>query len=290
MKRIFYLTLTVVTLGFLFSCEPVEDRESLPAITLTPETLNFSVVQNPLKNNEVTFTNLDPKVIPYWSYSDGNGELGHYNSNVQKVFLPFAGTYTVNFTALTPGGSVYAKPVTVVVDQNDSAYFSDPRWGYLTNGEDGKTWVLDMVKPLSFLGKPEGYVNIAVSGEGWYPFLSEIPWAGLEDKNWGEVTFNLDGGYNVSVTQTSPVAGSTAQTTTKGSYTFQLTDDSVDDKLIFNGGLEMLHPNEASYFSPSFSFSNIKIVQLTDDSLCYIAIRADNDWLIYHFIPKPTPN
>ena len=161
MKRILLIIIAVVAFGSFLSCEPAEDRESLPALTLTPETLKFSVVQNPANNNEVKLTNLDLAVIPYWTYSDANGELGHYNTDEQIIFFPFAGTYTVNFTALTPGGSVYANPVTIVVNENDPSYFSDPMWNNLTNGAEGKTWVLDMSDPIAWgalnLAGPEQY-------------------------------------------------------------------------------------------------------------------------------------
>jgi hypothetical protein len=36
----------------------------------------------------------------------------------------------------------------------------------------------------------------------WWPGSSDISWSGIENKDWGEVTFDLNGGYNISVTQT----------------------------------------------------------------------------------------
>ncbi|MCV9927719.1 hypothetical protein OIU83_08660 [Flavobacterium sp. LS1R49] len=287
MKRIIPILIAIITLGSVFSCEPIDDRKSLPAVTLSPSTLKFSVTQNALNSNEVILKNLDPDVIPYWKYIDENGnELGHSNKNDDKIVLPFAGKYMVYYTAYARGGSVEAAPITVDIEQNDETFFNDARWNMLTNGEAGKTWVLYMLQPLEFIGNTPGYVNRAVSGPGWWPLFSEISWAGLEDKDWGEITFDLNGGYNVSVTQTSPVAGSTQKTTKKGTYNFSLTDGSTNDRIAFNGGTEMLHPSGASYFSNSFSFTNVKIVELTDNSLCFIAIRADNDYLIYHLVPK----
>lgn len=289
MKRKLYALVAVIALGTLFSCEPVEDRNSLPELTLTPETLKFSVVQNPEKNNEVKLTNLDPTVIPYWSYSDANGELGHYNTNEQTVFFPFAGNYTVNFTAFTRGGAVYANPVNVKVDQNDTSYFSDPKWNLLTNGVAGKTWVVNFVteSPFAFVGA--GYINTTVQGDwAWFPgSVNDVSWSGIEVKDWGEVTFDLNGGYNISVTQTSLETGSTAKTTTKGTYTFQRTDDFTNDRLILNGGIEMLHTN--AYYKETmsgFSFSNVRLIELTATSLRYAIIRNDGVQVVMNLIPK----
>lgn len=289
MKRILYIVLVVVTMGsILFSCEPVEDRDSLPAVTLTPSTLKFSVTQNPANTNEVILKNPDPTVIPFWRYVDANGnELGHSNKNDDKIVFPFAGKYTFYYTAYERGGSVEAAPVTVTIAQNDETFFADERWNLLTNGAAGKTWILYMTAPLEFIGKPATpYQNIAVSGHGWWPNLSDISWAGLENKDWGEVTFNLNGGYNVSVTQTDPTLGSTVKTTKTGTFNFGLTNGQTNDRIIFNGGTEMLHPSVASYFSSSFSFTNIQIVELTETTLAFIAIRADGDNLIYHLVAK----
>lgn len=289
MKRILYVVLAAITIGsMLFSCEPVEDRESLPAVTLTPSTLKFSVKPTAENPNVVVLKNEDPTVIPYWKYVDGNGnEIGHSNKSEEKIVFPFAGKYTVYYTGYVRGGSVDAAPVTVNIAQNDETQFADPRWNLLTNGATGKTWVLYMTAPLEFIGKPATpYENIATSGHGWWPNLSDISWAGLENKDWGEVTFNLNGGYNVSVTQTNPTVGSAVKTTKTGTFNLNLTTGQKNDKIVFNGGTEMLHPNEASYFSPAFSFTNIQIVELTETTMAFIAIRADNDYLIYHLVVK----
>jgi hypothetical protein len=287
MKRTLYIIIAAITIGSgLYSCEPVEDRESLDAVTLTPATTKFSITQNPANDHEVIVKNEDPSVIPYWHYIDSKGnELGHSNKGDDKIILPFGGSYKIYYTAYTRGGAVQADPVSVTVAKNDDAYFSDPRWGNLTNGIAGKTWVLDMIKPLEFVDS--NYINSTLSPAGWWPVLTDISWAGLENKNWGEITFDLNGGYNVSVTQTNPKLGSTVQTTKKATFNFTLTTESRNDRIVFNGGTEMLHPNEASYFSSASSFANVKIVELTPITLSFLAIRADGGYLVYHLIVKP---
>ena len=82
MKRIFQILITLMVLGSFFSCEPVENRDSLPEINKTASTLNFSVSIDANNKNKVILVNNDSDVIPYWRYTDALGnELGHYNAN-----------------------------------------------------------------------------------------------------------------------------------------------------------------------------------------------------------------
>ncbi|MBA0882977.1 hypothetical protein [Flavobacterium undicola] len=286
MKNIFLTVIAIIAMGSLFSCEPVEDRNSLPAMSLMSTDLNFTAVVN---GNTIQLKNLTPDVIPYWSYVDSKGnELGHSNLNETSIPMPFAGTYTINFSAYTQGGSVTATK-TVTISKNDQTLFSDPRWAMLTNGVVGKTWVFNMVteSPFAFVGG--GYINKTVEGDwAWYPgSINDVSWSGVENKNWGEVTFDLNGGYNVKVTQTSLTTGSTVKTTKSGTYNFSLTTGSTNDRIILNGGIEMLHLN--AYYNDvmsGFSFSNVRLIELTASSLRYAAIRNDGVQVVMNLVPK----
>lgn len=286
MKNIFLTLIAIITVGSLFSCEPVEDRNSLPAMTLKSTDLNFTAVAN---GNTIELKNLTPDVIPYWSYVDSKGnELGHSNLNETTIPMPFAGTYTINFSAYTKGGSVTATK-TVTISKNDQTLFNDPRWVMLTNGIAGKTWVFNMVteSPFAFVGG--GYINKTVEGDwAWYPgSINDVSWSGVENKDWGEVTFDLNGGYNVKVTQTSLTTGSSVKTTQSGTYNFSLTTGSTNDRIILNGGIEMLHLN--AYYNDvmsGFSFSNVRLIELTASSLRYAAIRNDGVQVVMNLVPK----
>jgi hypothetical protein len=286
MKNIFLTVIAIIAVGSLFSCEPVEDRNSLPAMSLMSTDLNFTAVVN---GNTIQLKNLTPDVIPYWSYVDSKGnELGHSNLNETTIPMPFAGTYTINFSAYTQGGSVTATK-TVTISKNDQTLFSDPRWAMLTNGIAGKTWVFNMVteSPFAFVGG--GYINKTVEGDwAWYPgSINDVSWSGVENKNWGEVTFDLNGGYNVKVTQTSLTTGSAVKTTKSGTYNFSLTTGSTNDRIILNGGIEMLHLN--AYYNDvmsGFSFSNVRLIELTASSLRYAAIRNDGVQVVMNLVPK----
>ncbi len=284
MKRILYIVLAAVTIGsMLFSCEPVEDRDSLPAVTLTPSTLKFSVTQNPANTNEVILSNPDPSVIPYWKYVDGNGnELGHSNKSSDKIALPFAGKYTVYYTAYTRGGSVEATPVEVTVTENDEEYFSNPKWGMLTNGVTGKNWVLDFIDPVGWAGLD--YPAASGDNWNWFPDYASNSWV-MPNKNWGEMHFDLNGGYNTSVIQTA--LASAQQTTKSGTYNF----DIANNKLTFNGGVEMLYGGD--YYGDVSNWYSVKVVELSATSLRLAVIRDKSRTgegvclIVFHYKPKP---
>ncbi|KFF04731.1 hypothetical protein [Flavobacterium reichenbachii] len=292
MKRILYILITAVTIGTgLFSCEPLEDRDSLPAINYTEATLNHTEV---LTDNTLTLTNNDKDVISYWSVVDNatKVELGHYNGNNAQAIIPFKGSYSVTYTAYTRGGIIATAPKTITVLKTDlSSITKDPRWGMLTNGAAGKTWVIKMANPIGFAGP--AYLNTTVGdtgGDAWTYFpgsINEILWSGIEVKDWGEITFDLNEGYNVTVKQTSLTTGSTAQTTTKGTFTYTLSSDFKKDFLDFNGGTKMLYQN--AYYTqqaPGFSFSRVRLVEITATSLKYAMLRDDGAQVIVSLIPK----
>ena len=281
MKRIVVIFLTVFTTVFC-SCESSD--EELPQINLDGADLNFSVTQNAQKDNDLTMTSNDESVIPYWSYTDAGGnELGHSNKAEFSVTMPFAGDYYVNYTAYTKGGAVEADPVKVTVSANDEEFFSDPEWAILTNGVAGKTWELDMSSPIGWAGFdfPRGpedgdYWN-------WYPDYAGNEWV-MAAKNWGEMTFNLDGGYNVSVTQTA--LNSADQTTSTGSFSYNIEEHSIN----FNGGVELLYGGD--YYPDVSNWTSVEVIELSEDSMRLAVIRDQsrsgegNAKIVFHFKPK----
>ncbi|TDO84081.1 hypothetical protein EV143_101526 [Flavobacterium chryseum] len=285
MKRILYILIAAVTIGsLLFSCEPVEDRESLDAITLTPANTKFSVTQNPANDHEVILKNQDPNVIPYWKYVDSKGnELGHSNKNDDKVVFPFGGTYNIYYTAYTRGGSVDATaPVSVTVAANDETYFSDPKWAMLTNGSAGKTWVLDFDSPIGWAGLDFP----AASGDNWnwYPDYASNSWV-MPNKDWGEMRFDLSGGYNVTVKQTAQTTA--AQTTKAGLFAF----DMANNKMSFLNGAELLYGGD--YYPDVSNWSSLKVIELTPTSLRLSVLRDQSRTgegkaqIVFHYKPKP---
>jgi len=266
----------------LTGCESQDD--SLPTVNLEATDLNFSVTQDPQRDNDLTMSSSDESVIPYWSYTDSNGnELGHSNQAGFNVTLPFAGTYLVNYTAYTQGGAVEAAPVEVTVSKNDEEFFSAEEWRLLTGGVAGKTWVLDMNSPIGWAGLdfPRGpedgdYWN-------WYPDYAGNEWV-MPSKDWGEMTFNLDGGYNVSVTQTA--LNSDEQKTTSGSFGYTIDEHTIN----FNGGVELLYGGD--YYPDVANWKTVKVLELSEESMRLSVIRdqsrsnEDPAQIVFHFKPK----
>ena len=277
MKHIFKTLIAIIAMSSLFSCEPTEDRTSLPAIDRTAADLHFAVTPSTSNPNKVEFKNLDTDVIPYWSYTDAVGnEIAHYNTNNVAVTLPFAGTYYVNYTAYVRGGAVPATPVKVVIKSNDASYFSNPKWNLLTNGVGGKTWVLDMVAPMGFAAG--NYTGPGTGDWNWFPDLASNGWI-MENKDWGQMYFDLNGGYHTTVKQTSTAGGSNAQTTKSATFTF----DTSTNKIIFNGGVQLLYGG--TYDVPNYSSG--LITELTANYMSIGVFRSDGVLLVYHYIPKP---
>jgi len=265
MKQITKMLAAVAAFGMLFSCEPVENREELPAISLKAADLNISVTQDASNPNLVTMTNLTDDVIPYWSYTDASGnELGHSNQNQVSTTFPFAGTYKVYFTAYTRGGGVAAEPVTVTISQNNEEYFSDPAWSLLTNGVSGKTWVLDMASPIGWAGLDYPHNTSGADYWNWFPDYAGNEWV-MPMKDWGKMTFDLNGGYNVSVTQTALTTND--QITKTGSFSF----DIASHRLVFNGGVEMLYGGD--YYPDVSNWTSVNVMELTSTSLRMGVVR-----------------
>lgn len=281
MKRILYIVLVTLTMGVTFvSCE---SDVSLPAIDTTAADLNFAAKQNISDEHNVLLTSDNPTVIPYWKFVDSKGnELGHSNKSNDEFSFPFAGKYSIYFTAFTRGGAVEADPIIVEVSKNDEEFFSDPKWNMLANGVAGKTWVLDMVDPVGWAGLD--YPATSGDNWSWLPDYASNSWV-MADKNWGEMYFDLDGGYNVSVTQTA--ISDDKQTTKVGTYALDLKNN----KLSFNGGVEMLYGGD--YYGDVGNWTTVKITELTATSLRLAVVRnqsrkgEDICLIVFHYKLKP---
>ncbi len=284
MKRKLYILVAAIALGSLFSCEPVEDRDSLPAITYTEATLNHTEV---VTGNTLTMTNSDKDVTPYWSVTDATGtELGHFNANSSSVIIPFKGTYTVTYIAYTRGGALYTQPKTITIVKTDlSSITTDPKWAMLTNGAAGKTWVLNMANPVGWAGLE--YPGTSGDNWNWFPDYASNSWV-MENKDWGEMHFDLNEAYNVSVKQTAIVG--TSQTNKSGTFVF----DIPNNKLIFNGGVEMLYGGD--YYADVSNWTSVHVIKITETELELGVVRDQSRkgegkcQIVFRYKPKPAVN
>jgi hypothetical protein len=282
MKRKLYTLVAAVVLGTLFSCEPIEDRNSLPEMTYTEATLHHTEV---VTDNTLLLTNNDKDVVAYWTVTDATGaNFGHFNGNSTPVTIPFKGTYTVTYTGYTRAGAVFTSPKTITVLKTDlSSITTDPKWAILANGAAGKTWVLDMSGPVGWAGLD--YPAKSGDNWAWLPAITDISWAGFEIKDWGEMRFDLNEAYNVSVTQTAYVG--TSQTTKAGTFAF----DIANDKITFDGGVEVLHGG--NYYEDVSNWTTVHVIELTETSMRLGVIRDQSRsgegkcQIVFHYKPKP---
>lgn len=280
MKKIISLLAAFVAIGSLVSCEPNVDEESLPA-PVDASKIDISVTAD--ANNLVTMTNNTPGTIAYWQYKDSQGNLmGTSNLKEAKIMFPFSGTYDIFFTAYSKGGAVEAEPVSITLENTNAAYFVEPEWEMLTKKVAGKTWVLDMASPIGWAG-----LDFTYKEEGdvwsWLPTYAEAGWS-MENKDWGEMTFDLDGAYNISVTQTALTDNS--QTTQTGTFTY----DIAKRKMILNGGVQLLIGGD---YRPDVSdWSTLNVVELTETSMRLSVIRDQarsgegKCQIVFHYKPK----
>ncbi|WP_031427907.1 hypothetical protein [Flavimarina sp. Hel_I_48] len=280
--RTILLKLLVFGAVILTSCDSQDDE--LPQINLQAADLNFTVIQDPQRDNDLSMTSNDKSMIPYWSYTDASGnELGHSNKSNFSITLPFAGSYFVNYIVYTQGGAVEATPVKVDVSENDEEFFSAEEWQMLTNGVEGKTWVLNMVNPIGYAGLDFPYGPENGDYWNWYPDYVGNEWL-LEQKDWGEMTFDLDGGYNVSVIQTA--LNSSEQKTTSGSFGYAIEDHAIS----FNGGVELLYGGD--YYADVSNWKSVNVIELTENSMRLAVIRDQSRsgegpaQIVFHFKPK----
>jgi len=284
MKKIIKLLAAFVAMATVVACEPVEDRDNLPAKGLEASQIAITVTHDAVNQNLVTMQNNTPGITPYWSYVDSKGnEIGHSNQNNVEVMFPFAGTYKIQFTAFTRGGGVEAAPVTVTINENNEASFSDPKWDLLTNGTAGKTWVLDMESPIGWAGFKYPENTADPDGWNWFPDYAGNSWV-MPNKNWGEMTFDLNGAYNVNVIQTA--LEDDTQTNRSGSFSFNIAANTMS----FNGAAELLHGGD--YYLDASNWRSLKVVELTEGSLRLSVVRdqsrkaEDPCQIVFHFKPK----
>jgi len=134
MKTIIYCSLAMMLL--FASCKTIEDRVS-PGGVLAASQLQIAVIQNPAGSNTVIFQNNTPGVLMYWDYGSGVG-----SAQSDTIYVPFAGTFKLKYTAFCGGGTV-TDSTTFKVANNDTNYFKiNPAWYAVTNKGKPMTWVL----------------------------------------------------------------------------------------------------------------------------------------------------
>lgn len=251
-----FIAVTLVLL--VASCSPSQDKANLPE-PLSRDALKFSVTQKSGEDNVVYLQSQTNGVIPYWDF--GSGTSIQVNDT---VIFPFSGDYVIHYDASTAGGFVEGDSVTVHVTTTNLSYLTDPSWAYLTGGQNGKTWVLDMARPIGWYGYDYLKNNGSADDWSWHPDYAGNEWV-MPDRYYGEMTFDLNNGKNYHRTYIDD-QGNTENCSGK----FDLNIASHTIKLI---GCELLYGGD--YHGQVTNWSNVTVLALSDTSMT-LAVSRDH--------------
>ena len=257
----------------LFAIASCQEEHELGSKLDTTD-LKFSVTQDQSFDNKIFLNGQTEQTISFWDYF-----IGTSNQNIDTVIIPFPGNFWIKYSALGRAGSVTDSAM-VTVTKIDNSYFEDPKWKLLTNLVDGKTWILDMSAPMGWAGL--GYPSEKADNWNWFPTYAEASWT-MDNKDWGQMTFDLNGNFNVSVTQTA--LKSDEQKTRKGTFSY----DIKNGRLKFNK-TEMLYGGD--YYPDVSNWTDVKVLELTETSLRLMVIRDQSRtgegkcFIMFHFKPK----
>jgi hypothetical protein len=266
MKNIKYLLLFGY-IAIVFSCAPDDPELGKP---LSTSDLQYSVTQDPSYDNRVFLSNESDGLVSYWDYG-----LGTSNHPQDTIIFPFFGDYWVKFTGFGRAGSL-TDSTQIHVTANDPTYFdSPPEWKFLTNGESGKTWIFDPTAPIGYYGKE--FIAHTGSGDDWSYFPGDCPgWSGFGcGTNWGEMTFDLNGGYNFSVKQKSLSTDDFSTTTGKFVY-------DIKNKALSITGAELLYSanHDSAIWTQAYVFE-------VSENVLYLGLTAkDGGHFRFKYIPK----
>jgi hypothetical protein len=254
MKNIKYLFLIGCT-AVAFSCTPDYPELGGP---LSPSDLKYTVTQDPANDHRVFLSSEPDGVIPFWDYG-----LGITNLAKDTLYIPFGGDFWVKYSGLGRAGAV-TDSTKITIAENDPDFFSDPQWNLLTNGAAGKTWIFDPTDPISYYG------------DGWLWDPGTCPdWSGFPcGTDWGEVTFDLNGRYNLTVKQKS-LAGDT-YTTKKGNFGFDIAGKTLNFI-----GVPMLYSKNTVNWNQAYVF------EVSEDVLYLGFVASDGGHMRFKYIPKP---
>ncbi|MBW6501626.1 MAG: hypothetical protein K0B05_09560 [Bacteroidales bacterium] len=244
------------------ACVPIEERDTLGAKMPASEFV-YSITQNAADDYILYLDNRTPGVLFSWDYAWGSSLR---QKDTVRMLVP--GTYTVKITATTAGGIVFDEfPVTVT--KSDPNAFQEPEWDMLTNMAAGKTWVWDT-------GQSAPWGNGGFKGCNapcwWAVSYNDLVGRGVGSD---EMTFDLNGGRNLTLTAASvPAAG-----TTKGAFNLDMSSTipgwsvgkiTTTNVCIING----INVNDGNA-----QFTDYYLLKLSDDELHLAAAQpGTGDW------------
>lgn len=252
-NNIIYTTAACLMLA---ACTPTQMRLDEPGL-LDKSKLKYSVTQQQGHDNIVYLNSQTTGAIPYWSYDGGSSTRA-----LDTLVFPFSGQYVIKYSVSSAGGFVEGDSTTITVTNTDLSTITDPSWEYLTNGQAGKTWVLDMSKPIGWYGFDYPKHNGSADDWNWHPDYAGNEWV-MPDRDYGSMTFDLDNAKNYKLTSID-AGGNVSICNAK----FNL--DLVNGKLSLTG-CGMLFGGD--YFSQVGNWNSLTILDLTETSMTLAVVR-----------------
>ena len=142
MKKITLIYSLLFSLIFMFSCDPIEDRESMGEVISSNEFKleAYPIIVGNVASNKIVMKNSTYGVGSFWDYGSG------FSARQQDtVIVPFLGNLPITFTGQSNGGTD-SKIQTVQVDK--IVYPVDEVWNLFAGYDaNGKTWMWDFNDP-----------------------------------------------------------------------------------------------------------------------------------------------
>lgn len=278
-----YSILLLFAAIFFTACDPSEDNKSLGTL-LSKSDLKVSFTQIDKKGsgavatdggNYMVVSNSTPGTLAMWDAIQGKS----YKNN-DTIFTPFMGTYNL-ICAVYTGGGVVKDTLKYTVKQMSPDIEKEPRYKKIAgNDYQGKKWVLDMSQnmPMGFFGTT---YPIGSDNWSWIPDITGNSWIGMSpDVNYGDITFDMKGNYNVLVHRLDP--NTKKMLTESGTFSIDFSGSSIT----FNGGE---FPNIPAQYSVIGTWAKAKILNLTDNQLI-IGFYRPGDPAYIGLIYKPAAN
>ena len=276
MKKLNIYSLFILATMSLVACEPVEDRDELPATTVASDFV-YSITQDIEDDYIIYVENSTPSVYFSWDYTWGKS---FEQKDTLAILIP--GQYNIEILASTPGGFVNLDYPVTVADINPDA-FVEPEWEYLSNMLEGKTWVWAIDNNYT-----ENHYIWGNSGlnDGYPSWWGRSAGDAAEDNIDidGKMTFDLNGARNFAKVEYDFGSGNTVTSTGSFDIDFDNHDSDIGIARITFTGTTILHG--ISQNDDKKVVYDFDIVKLTEDELILNRFTESNDFEAWNWIFK----
>ena len=140
-NKIAKITTLFIVISIIISCQPEEPKSNGLAISADALNADFTIDQSKAASNEFKFIAKTENILANsWDIGDGNNPIK--SGNTVSAFIPDAGTYTIQHTAVGRGGASKTKSETLVVATSDLASGNLVQGGKFLYATDHAKWTI----------------------------------------------------------------------------------------------------------------------------------------------------